>query len=287
MVGLRDNIKISQEEFDRLLNLQKKWYCNNYILIEIIKNLKDRELSFILHKSIYGKSIALRFFKTPNSIILKRHLERVGLNERIFNCYMSVSLLKEFGYFSYNFTKRKLTPEYEHFLNNYQDYMIGYNLFIDFDGKENFEECYEQAKLFKLKLEENKIPYWLMNSSSKGFHFHTPYEYIDSKYPIKDLPNIFFEVISELNGIYGLEDIDKKINDYARLCKLPYSFNVDGCICMPLTDEMFNNFKKEIVEVDFVLKNYRITNRGLLLRDYGLSKEELKKNVIKFIDKYK
>ena len=129
-----------------------------------------------------------------------------------------------------------------------------------------------------------KVPYWVMNSSFKGFHIHIPQEFMP-KFNQDTLRNIG-EVLYNIKGIEDFQTLDISIGDNKRLCKVCYSPVSDGSICLPLIDEQIDNFKLDIVKISNVLRTCIIKNRGLLLRTHNLSEEELKKNVLCFLKEY-
>jgi hypothetical protein len=97
------------------------------------------------------------------------------------------------------------------------------------------------------------------------------------------LNNILYNLV----GIYELKTLDTSIVDMKRVQKVPYSYECSGCVCLPLTDWQFENFSEDLVSVEKVLKYFRIKDRGLLVRTYGLDDDTLRKNVEKFIKEFK
>jgi len=66
----------------------------------------------------------------------------------------------------------------------------------------------------------------------------------------------------------------------------PYSYECSGCICLPLSDYQFENFRQDMITFEGVQKYVKIKNRGLLIRKHGLTDEELTNNVSKFITSF-
>jgi hypothetical protein len=89
-------------------------------------------------------------------------------------------------------------------------------------------------------------------------------------------------VIYNLKGIFKLSSLDNSVIDLKRICRLPYSYSCDGSICLPLDDSQIQNFNPEMVKMENVMKNI-IRDRGLLTRAWGLSEQQLKENVVKFL----
>jgi hypothetical protein len=265
---------------------KKKYYSNTFIQFELIKCLKNRELCMLSHKIDCEKK-NVRFLLAFSLDYLRKHLDRFDFHESLANLYHSVALLKpKVPVFSYNWKERRKTEEYKDFNENYKDYVEEYNLFIDLDADWNWKKALQEALKVKEIFNEFKVPYYVLNSSFKGFHFHIPAEYMPKK-EISELLEIISKVVYNIKGIYDLEAIDTSIFDLKRVCKLPYSYVADGSVCLPLTDEQLKNFTPEMVKMENVLKNVMIKNRGLLVRDWGLTKEQLQKNVLKFLDEFK
>jgi len=265
---------------------QKNFYYNQtYVLFEIVKILKKRELSFIAKGEETGIRKA-RYFVAHSVDFLKKHFEIINFDKSLINMYQSVAQIKDIPVFSYNFRIRAKEEKYKKFNEEYENHVIGYDLFLDFDGKENFEKCHKETQEMKKIFDEYKIPYWVMNSSSKGFHFHIPAEYMPN-YPIGELIKTIAKIINNIKGIYSLESIDTSIADLKRLCKVPYSFVNDATICFPLTDMQLKDFTPDMVTMENILRNVTLKNRGLLIRTHNLSDEQLKENVLKFIEEFK
>jgi hypothetical protein len=270
---------------EKILKEKNEWYNYTPVNFEIVKILKNRELSFIAKKEESGIR-KVRYFVAHNIAFLKKHFEAIRFDKSLINMYQSVAQLKDIPVFSYNFRTRSKEEKYQEFNKEYENHVIGYDLFLDFDGKENFEKCHKETKEMKKIFDEYKIPYWMMNSSSKGFHFHIPAEYMPN-YPIKDLIETIAKIINNIKAIYDFESLDTSIADLKRLCKTPYSFVNDATICLPLTDTQLETFTPEIVRMENILKNVAIKNRGLLTRTHNLTDEQLKKNVLKFIEEFR
>ncbi|MFX0133358.1 MAG: hypothetical protein ACFFDN_06930 [Candidatus Hodarchaeota archaeon] len=274
-------------EEKELIELQKKVYDFMPLLFEIVKAQYKRELSFLAPTSHSGKKKAIRYMLAYNVDYLKKHLIWINYDKKPLNMYQSVATLKDIPVFSYNLKKRLDDEKYKEFNENYEQHITGYDLFFDLDGKEHPEVLHEEALFINDLLRNFKIPYYVLSSSLRGFHFRIPAEY---------MPGINLQklnsVIKNIKNIYGLQCLDEAIIDYKRLCKTPYSFvgysakELDGSICLPLSDAQLTVFNKEMIKAGNILKQVMIKNRGLLIRTHNLSKEELKSNVANFINQF-
>jgi hypothetical protein len=265
---------------------KKKYYSNTFVLFELVKCLKNRELC-MLSTRIDIQKRNVRFLLAFSIDYLKKHFKRFDFDDSLINLYHSVALLKpEVPVFSYNLKERRHTEEYQQFNENYKDYVAGYNLFIDIDSDWDWEKALKETLEVKKVFDEFKLPYYILNSSFKGFHLHIPAEYMPKK-EISELLADINEVIYNIKGIYDLKCVDTSIFDLKRVCKLPYSMVSDGSVCLPLSDEQLKNFTPEIVKMENVMRNVKIMNRGLLTRTHGLTDLHLKENVSKFIEEFK
>jgi hypothetical protein len=276
---------MEQKEREQILIERKEWYSKIFVLFEICKLLKNRELCFLSQKG-EPKKKAVRFMMAWSLDFLKKHFKWINFDKNLINMYHSVAKFKpnSFPIFDWDLRERTNEEKYIFFNKNYEQYVAGYNFFLDLDGKQDFEKCYAEAKEIKRIFDEYHLPYYILNSSFRGFHFHIPCEYLPN-YPIKELLDVTYKVMYNLKGIYSLDTLDI-LNDLKRVCKVGYSYECSGAICLPLSDEQFNSFKPEMVSMKNVLKNVIIKNRGLLLRTHNLSFEQLKENVKKFINEF-
>lgn len=277
---------LSDEEKNRILDERKKWYSFLPVKFEIIKILKNRELCFLTQKG-EEKRNAVRYLLSFNIDYLNKHFERFDVYKNLINLYHSVALLKPIvPVFSYNVQERREEEKYKEFNENYINYVSNYNFFVDFDGKEDFEKCFAEAKEFKKILDEYKLPYYCLNSSFKGFHFCIQAQYMPEM-KINELIELIRKVIYNLKGVYDFSTLDSSITDLKRVCKCPYSFVCDSSIALPLDDFQIENFKQENVTMKNVIKNIHIKNRGLLVRNLERGEWQLKASVLRFLNDFK
>jgi hypothetical protein len=284
--------EISEEEIQRLISLRERWYNNPAIQYLITRPLSynselklKREMA-MLTKRDCSPPIYLRYAQVYGSNDFQWYAKGVRLNKAIFTnvCYGTaiVNYLPKTTLF---LPERKEQEEYKQFDEHFSDYVVGYDIFFDVDNTD-LNEAYKDAKKLKNLLEDYKVPFSCRFSGGKGLHFIIPFEYVDWK--IKDI-NLFVKQIKELiyniSGIDEIPSIDNSITDIKRLCKIPYTIAYDK-VCLPLTDKQFDNFDVKQMEIENVLKNVELYNRGLLVKDYGLSKEELGKNIRKLFKDY-
>jgi len=121
---------------------------------------------------------------------------------------------------------------------------------------------------------KKKICYSLIFSGSAGFHFRIPYEIMKTlRIPKKRQRDVYKEIAEKIAkrlkipfdkgyGICWTSYIKHKI------VSIPYSIHAKtDLVRLPLTDEQFQNFNKDDYTIDNVLRNVKIMNRGLLIRE--------------------
>lgn len=276
---------MENEEREKLLEERKRYYSNTFVLFELIKCLKNRELCFLSAKSEETKK-SVRYLLSFSIDYLKKHFEWINFLKFNVNMYNSVALLKDIPVFSYNLKERTKEEKYKDFNKNYKDFVVGYDLFFDIDCGEDFKDGYDDAKQIKEILEEYKVPYTLINSSKAGFHLRVSAKYTENLMPIDELIAKINKVMYNIKGVYDLKNLDTSVIDIKRVAKLNYSY-VDGYIALPLDDKQFSEFTPEMVKCANVLRNVRIKNRGSLERTYNnLSFSELQQNTLKFLNDF-
>lgn len=275
-----------KENREKLLLERKNYYQNTFIQLELVKNLKNKEMCWLEGKN---GSKNVRFLYASKIDFLKMHFDKLDFFNHFCNIYCSCANLSFIPTITYNLKMRRQSKEYQEINNNYAKYVTSYDFFLDYDFKEDFESGLKEAKEMKKILEEMQVPFYILNSSNKGIHIIIPAIYFDGD-PIKNV-DIFREVIYNIKGIYSFKFLDDSISDLKRVRKLPYSLitNVEKgktYVAIPLNDDQFNKFSPERVELDYVMKNISIKNRGLFLRHYGLSESQLKINTAKFLKEF-
>jgi len=269
---------------EKIFKERKIWYSHKFVLFNILECLKDKELCFLSDKSVREEHKNAHLLKAHALIFLEKHFEWINFWGYKINIYHSVAELDFIPKFSYNPKKRTKEEEYIKYKDEFLNHVTGYSFFVDFDGKS--ETYYEEAKEFKKILDEYKLPYYCLNSSSKGFHFCIESKWLPDKPITKIISEIGNKIIPHIIAIYEFKSIDDGIYDIKRVKKCPYSYVCDGTIALPLSDEQFDNFNVDMVLMKNVLKNVKLFKRGLLVRNWGLTEIELKNNVKKFFQEH-
>lgn len=273
------------------------YYQQPMVLYNIIPQLRNRYLSF--RKVNNGKNILSRYYQGYSIQTLKDSLNRHKADkDTSVKLYFDLSTWKdENGYtpiFSFDSNKRE--EEKKRFSGHalrgggeYEKLINSHDFAIDIDSKD-VRKAWKEAKEIKEVFDEYKLPYSLKFSGSKGFHFLIDSRFTDMQdYKVLEYPRIFGIAVNNLIDDMNLKCIDTSIYDPRRILKVAYSLNhKDGkeYVCLPLTDEQFNNWDIEQMELDNVMKNIKLFKRGLLERNHGLTEKQLKQNFDKFIEDF-
>jgi hypothetical protein len=276
-------------EKDKILEDREKYYSNIAVKFELIKQLKagelTKELTILDDKSLEKRHFT-RFIYCTSISYLEKHFQRFEVLLRKRNLYHSVSNLKNLPIFSYNLVERRKTPEYISFNKNYKDFVKSYDFFCDMDGKENYNQCFQEMLKLKTVFDKYQLPYYIVSSSFKGFHMIIEAKYMPIYTDINELITKINEIQYNLSGIYSLKTLDLSVGDIKRVKKLPYSAVGDGSVALPLDDFQISNFQQSMISIPNVLANISIRNRGLLVRNLNVGQEQLKKNVLNFIQNF-
>lgn len=283
---------ISEEEKQKLLEQQHEWYAFLPVLFEIFKESKNRTIDFLSSKYA-PKRIGIRYLYPKKVDYIKNHLSSMGVSKgnKFFNVYRSNALLKEHSvpFLTNNPKDRMLKQEYIDFDNNYFNLAESFDLIFDIDSPiKDTMDSYKTAKEVKIILDDYKVPYYVKNSGSKGFHFIVPAQFMP-KISTNELVRMIRDVVDNFRVIHMIKPyIDMSVTNLKGLIKCSYSIDSSsGCISLPLNDYEFDNFSVEKTKMDYVLRNVHIMNRGLKMHTHNLDEETLKKNVKIFFEEYK
>jgi hypothetical protein len=242
-----------------------EYYSKIEVLFEIVKQMQGKEVAML------GDDYNVRCIKAHNVSYLQSNFRAFNFAKRKYNIYISSAHYNNMPAFSYNPKERR--EQQKDFNERYQEYMTGYDFFIDIDGiPTDFNAGYEEAKRIKELFDDYKVPYSI-KLSGKGFHIIVPSEYMTNILPDStkrsfELKKIFLEMRKVLN----LKLADGSVYDNRRVYKVAYSLDVKtGRVALPLSDEQFNSFNLEMVDPKNVLIA-GVRNRGLLIRNDGNSK---------------
>lgn len=261
---------INQERFPEMdlefEKMRKRWYQTENVVFNIIESLKYRETCFYRKRD--KDKCMIRLLKCNAIIYLIKNFERYHFFNEPFNMYQSIGIYPNMPMFSFIIKTKQ--EQHEQFWNNIKTYNKGYDFFLDIDNPD-LRLAYSIATKTKEIFDRFKVPYSLIFSGKKGFHFIVKYndfpESLKSKNYL-ELINLFQDFAYQLSTKENLFDVDLTIYDDKRICKTPYSVVYpDYLIALPLSDEQFNDFSIKEVSLPYWLERTdQLYLRGLLKR---------------------
>lgn len=284
---MENKIKLREIPEETRKNIDK-YLSSRFCLFEIVKSVGHREMGFKLFTDNKKDDKLPRYFVAYNIDFLERHIARLELKTICRNFYCSCASLSFIPILTYNFTIRSKTLEYQDFHKNYENYVNLFDFFIDIDGKKDFKKCLEETKTIMEIFQSYKLPFFIHNSSGKGFHIILSGEYLKIAFPEKPINELLKEIQSiykNLIKIYDFKCLDKEvIMDIKQFRKPSYSVTIDNFCCLPLSNQQFLDCEKsmDFLKIENVLKNIRIKERGLLTRNINIPDSEIAKNIQKF-----
>jgi hypothetical protein len=232
------------------------YYAKGEILFEMVKLMKGREVVFL------GEDGAVRNIKAHNLGYLQSNMNAFNFFNKRYNLYISVAAYNNLPLMSYDPMQR--SDQRKAFNDNFQDYLIDYDFFMDFDAKDfdHIKDAQSDCIIIHNILKDNGIYHNIMFSGNKGFHLVVPGQYIDMK--IDKRISCFKRLVARLCLIYNLKTPDKTVYDYRRIRKVPYSMDIkSGKIVLPLDDAQLHGFNADVVTPE-LYDFSRFRNRGLI-----------------------
>lgn len=252
-----------------MINIRQFYYRKVYVLFEIVKALKNREMAFIDHEN---SSFAIRGMNVKTIDYLKlSFFDFCHFLEKNYNIYMSCAKYEDIPNFTFNLSNRSGETKIW-FKNEAKELIRGYDLFLDFDLPEKEEEKKDyinEVFTFFALLKEHNICFRMVfsgsgyqiviNSDTYGFDYRND-ELIDNVYM---KPYVLIKQIQERFKLKYLCISGAGV--YNKLMKCPYSL-VEDRVVFPVTIPQF----QQIFNANYVLKHYVLRGRGLcFLNDRG------------------
>jgi len=247
-----------------------EYYKNTEITNNILNSMRFRNNAFLNVTNDFEYNVHNVVVSNISNIL--KNMIRFHFFDRKYNIYSSVArydwalIYKKYGFppFSFNLSQRKI--EGQIFNNNYDKYVLSYDLVLDFDTKNSFSETYKQVALIKNQFDIYEVPY-ILRFSGSGFHIIVPYKFLPEWFDKNDI-NTYKRISSVLKDLYDLSSLDMSIYDGRRVIKTAYSIdNKTGYVCLPLTDIEFKQFSKTYCRPENVLKMPDLYYRNSVLRN--------------------
>jgi len=254
------------------------YYNKIFVLFELVKPMKDREVVFMDRLENWKCIRGLRV-KTIDYLRL-RLFDLFKFHDKDYNVYISCAKYSRIPPFTYDLSERSKQTKFW-FDTSAKEDIISYDLLLDFDSKENRKDYLKELKGFYNLLEKEKVCFYIIFSGN-NYQIVIPDNCLDK--PILE-DTIFInrkELATKIKEMFNLKYLDVSgVGVFNKIMKCPYSLVFDKVV-LPL--KKFNgndiNFNAEnVLTIVFV------TNRGLQLHnDFGdISNKE---NFNKFCKKY-
>lgn len=242
------------------------WMKNRVVQYQIYLNCKGREIFF----KDYEGGLHIRPMKIFSMQGIEYNLASCGFHEKPFHFYSGIakidwSLLREFPS-----SKKEWKAYREEFNQKFPEMVTGYDFVLDIDHKD-IKQAWEIANLVREVMRSTGLPFYIVFSGSKGFHFRVDWPEIEHNSTfslaswIETAKDIAKAIANEVGFKFG-DDIDN-IYDVRRVIRVPYSIHPKtNSVALPLSDKEFNMFSGGgYLPID-VLTNIFVKNRGLLKR---------------------
>jgi len=245
--------------------LKREWYDSVPVQYEVVKNLIHRETA-IIHVVNSKKTLRCLKINAVRYLLINDNRYKIFLEP--YNVYASLSKFPNLPVFSFSGYVKK--QQQTKFNQEFREYMHGFDFLMDIDNPD-IQLAHVSSVEVKKEFDEFKVPYWLMFSGSKGFHFRVDYE----DFPVWLKEKSWDEIASTLKKfsenfrlLNNLPDIDLAVYDLRRIAKIPYTIVYPFYfVALPLSDSDFKNFSLEMVSLPiWMQKVSTIKNRGLLKR---------------------
>jgi len=245
--------------------LKREWYDSVPVQYEVVKNLIHRETA-IIHVVNSKKTLRCLKINAVRYLLINDNRYKIFLEP--YNVYASLSKFPNLLVFSFSGYVKK--QQQTKFNQEFREYMHGFDFLMDIDNPD-IQLAHVSSVEVKKEFDEFKVPYWLMFSGSKGFHFRVDYE----DFPVWLKEKSWDEIASTLKKfsenfrlLNNLPDIDLAVYDLRRIAKIPYTIVYPFYfVALPLSDSDFKNFSLEMVSLPiWMQKVSTIKNRGLLKR---------------------
>jgi len=260
---------MNRTEFD-------SWYSKVYVLLECVKTVGRREVALLPYKEQlegFKKGYAVRNLHCMKLDFMSKSLAAFKFNEQGYRMYTSLAHFNQFPNLSYAFVLRKKEQKIwtKELASNPSKYIEGMDFLIDLDCAD-FDAGLRQIKGICEIMDNYKVPYFVMPSGGKagGWHVRIEWKWFEQAgYKWNQISNLNFLICHKLKTQLPYPDVDESLFDLRRVGKMPYSlvYAQDRWnVCLPLSPADLANYKQGNNEVNYVLSNCRLMNRGLLER---------------------
>ncbi len=260
--------------------MENDYYSKTYIKYLILEEVKDRDFSALSKET----NANIRGLWVKCLFDLDRALKLINWNKNKQNIYVSCATLKPIPKFTFN-TRKRSEETRGWYRNEYNDFIISYDIFFDFDLVDTWENLLKDVQKLKGYLDDYEVSYFVLFSGKKGIQLVVEGSYLDIKEIIGG--NVFPHktIVENIKNILNLKTLDlANCGINSRLRKVPYSL-VGNNVALPLTDFQLKNFDIKKMDKDYILNNVKpLMRRGNLERNSNKKMEDKKKALKEFVD---
>jgi hypothetical protein len=282
MVQIVGGIVIEEPEW---ASAREIWYNQTYILLEIVKQLSQKETAFLekLPSGFDRKPKVIRCINAWSVDLLKANFEAFRfLQFPYFNIYFSLMDYKNMPMFSFSPPVRR--EQYDGWTaGGYKSHYGGFDWGIDLDSK-SIPEAIPDALQLKKLFDQYQVPYSIKISGQKGLHLLVRSQWLPPL-PMDKTVKMLAELTHRIKVIDKINSLDDSIIDERRIFKAAYTLD-RGNVCLPLTDEQLENFDMKFASPKWVMENIQIKNRGMLERHTEQSVHQANKHFIELAENF-
>lgn len=253
-----------QQAITEQQSLRQIWYSKTFVLMEICKLAKNRELSFLPTDDSPNR---VRCVNASFVDILKKNFEGFHFMQRNFNLYYSLAHLKNnWGMFSFAPETRKL--QQAEFTKNFNNYFVGYDLGIDLDGNKDDNKDLVYYKGEKVRI--NRTHYGRKDNRDRGVD---SYDLIVDGKIVNVKPSEVEEMPIEEQVARARSDLIKLVKEFdSYKIEVSYKFSGKRGFHTNIDDRNFPDVEPE-KKVEIALKLEKELAKILNLKtiNYGLS----------------
>ena len=252
-----------QQAITEQQSLKQIWYSKVFVLLEICKLAKNRELSFLPSDDSPNR---VRCVNASFVDILKKNFEGFHFMQRNFNLYYSLAHLKNMPMFSFNPSTRK--EQQAEFTRNFNKYFVGYDLGIDLDGNKDDNKDLIYYKGEKIKI--NRTHYGRKDNGNRGIE---SYDLIVDDKIVNAKPTEVEEMPIEEQVQRARNDLIKLIKEFDMYkIEVSYKFSGKRGFHANIDDRNFPDVEPtKKVEISLKIENELAKILNLKTINYGLS----------------
>lgn len=278
---IRNSGMLSQ--FDRRV---LHWYAKKYVQFLIYKGCVNEFGSFrevmIRKHVVKGDGSINRIPFRPLSIrsidCFKFIFDRLGLFMSGFDMYGTMECFSDIPFSS---DLMDLTGAGDMLLERFRDLVVSCDFCLDIDSDSGLDVAKKYAVLIRDFFDSRAIPYGLVFSGNRGFHFRIPWKFLSgcrvclsavSKGDVGGLSYFFGSVVRGFCSSIGVPvdgvcKVDLNIYKRRQVLRVPYSVHPkSGLVVLPIKGGELEGFSPDSASVFEVFRRVRLLDRSGLIQ---------------------